>query len=177
MFAEAVRFSKLEASTADEFWTALTAESVEFLEKLRPGGPWVLTAIEPDGKPTTVTASNASEVRNFIRAHNGRRNIYFSANPTRTPMTAKLAKTDSAAIEHVLAGLDPAQGESSSDAKARYGADLETFEPRPTFVIDSGNGIQLLWRLAGPIVLGKPVPGEAGRLSYSPEDQAKIDHA
>ena len=36
MFAEVVRFSKLEASTADEFCAALTAESVEFLEKLRP---------------------------------------------------------------------------------------------------------------------------------------------
>jgi hypothetical protein len=54
---------------------------------------------------------------------------------------------------------------------------LETFEPRPTFVIDSGNGIQPLWRLAEPIVLGKPMPGEAGRLSYSPQDQAKIDEA
>ncbi len=177
MFAEVVRFSKLEASTADKFWAALTADSVEFLQKLQPGGPWVLTAIEPDGKPTTVTANNPSEARDFIRAHNGRRNIYFSVNPTRTPMTAKAAKTDIAAIEYVLADLDPAEGKSSADAKARYGAELETFEPRPTFVIDSGNGIQLLWRLAEPIVLGKPVPGEAGRLSYSPEDQAKIDEA
>jgi hypothetical protein len=177
MFAEVVRFSKLEASTADEFWAALTLESVEFLEKLRPGGPWVLTAIEPDGKPTTLTANNPGEARDFIRAHNGRRNIYYSVNPTRTPMTAKPAKTDVGAIEHVLADLDPVQSESSADAKARYVAELETFEPRPTFVIDSGNGIQLLWRLTAPIVLGKPMPGEAGRLSYSPEDQAKIDQA
>jgi hypothetical protein len=177
MFAEVVRFSKFEASSADGFRAALVAESVGFLEKLRPCGPWVLTAIEPDGKPTTITANNPSEARDFIRAHNGRRNIYFSVNPTRTPMTAKAAKTDIAAIEYVLADLDPAEGESSADAKARYGAQLETFEPRPTFVIDSGNGIQPLWRLAVPIVLGKPVPGEAGRLSYSPEDQAKIDDA
>jgi hypothetical protein len=177
IFAEVVRFSKLEASSADEFCAALTAESVEFLEKLRPGGPWVLTAIEPDGKPTTVTANTPSEAQDFIRAHNGRRNIYFSVNPTRTPMIAKAAKTDIAAIEYVLADLDPAEGESSADAKARYGAELEAFEPRPTFVIDSGNGMQLLWRLAAPIVLGKPVPGEAGTLSYSPEDQVKIDKA
>jgi hypothetical protein len=177
MFAELVRFGKLEASSADEFLAVLTAESVEFLQKLRPGGPWVLTAIEPDGKPTTVTANNPTEAGDFIRTHNGRRNIYYSVNPTRRPMTGKAAKTDIATIEYVLADLDPAEGESSTDAKARYRAQLETCEPRPTFVIDSGNGIQLLWRLAVPIVLGKPVPGEAGRLSYSPEDQAKIDEA
>jgi hypothetical protein len=28
---------------------------------------------------------------------------------------------------------------------------LETFEPFPTFVIDSGNGLQLLWRLERPV--------------------------
>ena len=177
IFAEVVRFSELELSSADEFRAALTAESIAFLQKLRPGGPWVLTAIEPDGKPTTVTAINSSEAGDFIRAHNGRRNIYFSVNPTRTPMTAKAAKTDIAAIEYVPADLDPADGESSADAKARYEAELETFEPRPTFVIDSGNGIQPIWRLAEPIVLGKPMPGEAGRLSYSPQDQAKINEA
>ena len=31
-------------------------DSVEFLALLRPGGPWVLTAIEPDGKIETMTA-------------------------------------------------------------------------------------------------------------------------
>ena len=49
MFAEVVRLTKLEASSADEFCVALTAERVEFLEKLRPDGPWILTAIVPDG--------------------------------------------------------------------------------------------------------------------------------
>ena len=61
MFAEVVRFSKLEASSANEFRAALTAESVEFLEKLRPGGPWVLTAIVPDGMPTTITAKHRAK--------------------------------------------------------------------------------------------------------------------
>jgi hypothetical protein len=75
----------------------------------------------------------------------------------------------------VLADLDPAEGESSVDAKARYRAQLETFEPRPTFVIDSGNGIQLFWRLTVSIGLGEPGPGANGTLCYSPKEQAKID--
>jgi hypothetical protein len=152
-------------------------EAVDFLEQLRPGGPWVLSAIVPDGPIETVTALAASDVRAFLGHHNGKRNIYFSVNPTRNALSRKAAKTAIAAIEYMLADCDPNPGETSAEAKARYRAQLETFEPRPTFVIDSGNGIQLLWRLAAPIVLGKPVPGQAGRLSYSPEDQATIDKA
>jgi hypothetical protein len=166
--------NEIKAINVDEFRAALRDDSIEFLEKLRPGGPWILTAIEPDGKPKTITANNPSEARDFIRARNGRRNLYFSVNPTRASLSKKAAKADIAAIEYMLADLDPAESESSADAKARYQAQLETFEPRPTFVIDSGNGIQVLWRVAVPIVLGEPMPGEAGRLSYSPEDEAKI---
>jgi hypothetical protein len=63
MFAEVVRLSKLETSSADEFCAEWTAESVEFLEKLRPGGPWVLAAIVPDGTPTTITAKTSKEAQ------------------------------------------------------------------------------------------------------------------
>jgi len=38
------------------------SEPVDFLEQLRPGGPWVLTAITPDGPTKTITARTAAEV-------------------------------------------------------------------------------------------------------------------
>ena len=38
---------------------AVSDETIQFLEWLRTGGPWVLTAIVPDGKPETVTVRNA----------------------------------------------------------------------------------------------------------------------
>ena len=57
--------------------------SVEFLQQLRPEGPWVLTAIIPDGSTTTITARNADEVDDFVRKHDGKRNLYYSVNPTR----------------------------------------------------------------------------------------------
>ena len=41
--------------------------AVTFLEKLRPGGPWVLTAIVPDGAITTITAFTADQVEAFVR--------------------------------------------------------------------------------------------------------------
>jgi P4 family phage/plasmid primase-like protien len=129
-------------------------QAIEFLEKLRPGGPWVLSAIVPDGAITTVTVVDGDAVRAFIRDHNGRRNLYYSVNPTRTAMTSKAAKADIAAVEYLLADLDPRDGETPDAAKARYLAQLENaFEPGPTAIVDSGNGIQCLWRLAKRIEL------------------------
>ena len=147
---------------------------VDFFEKLRPGGPWVLTAIVPDGATITVTAKTAYEVRNFVHAHNGKHNLYYSVNPTRRATTKKAAKTNIAAIEYAIADLDPAEGESSAEARARYLAQLETFEPRPTAVVNSGNGIQALWRLQEPIELCKPTRDNSGELVFSEHDRAVI---
>ena len=73
------------------------SEAVDFLESLRPGGPWVLVAIIPDGGTVGITAKTAAEVCAFVEKYNGKHNIYFSVNPTRCPMEKKAAKTDIAA--------------------------------------------------------------------------------
>jgi hypothetical protein len=127
--------------------------AAEFLEKLRPGGPWVLTAIVPDGPTETITARTAAEVDAFVCKHDGKQNLYYHVNPTRTAMSKKAAKADIAAVEYLLADLDPNADEDSAAAKARYLEQLDAFEPKPTVVVDSGNGIQCLWRLTKPIEL------------------------
>jgi hypothetical protein len=130
------------------------SETSSFLERLRPGGPWVPTAIIPDGTTLTITAYSAAEIDLFVREHNGERNLYYSVNPTRSWMTKKAAKKDIAAVEYLLADLDPRDDETSDQAKVRYSDQLNgSFEPKPTFVIDSGNGIQCLWKLKEPIAL------------------------
>jgi virulence-associated protein E len=123
-----------------------------FLQNLRPGGPWVLTAIKPDGGDiTTRTLTDEGAVRRFVDEHENRYNIYFSVNPTRTAVSTKPSKEDVAAIEFLLADLDPREDEISGAAKTRYLAALETFTPKPSVLIDSGNGLQALWRLETPI--------------------------
>jgi hypothetical protein len=97
-------------------------------------------------------------------------NIYYSVNPTRTDLWNKATKEDIARVEFALADLDPREDETSDEAKDRYFTALEHNEPHPSAIIDSGNGLQVLWRLDQPIALGEPV----GR-KYSPEDQARID--
>jgi hypothetical protein len=133
-------------------------EATDFLERLRPGGPWVLTAIHPTQKSiNTLTAHNASEVLDFVRARDGKWNIYFSVNPTRAATQSKASKLDIAAIEFIISDLDPRDDESPGDAKARYLKALETFKPAATALIDSGNGIQGLWKLEPRIDLTEPV--------------------
>jgi hypothetical protein len=123
------------------------------------------------GAITTITARTTDQIEAFVRARDGKANLYYSVNPTRTVKSKKAAKIDIVAIEYVLADLDPADGETPEAAKARYLEQLNgAFEPKPTAAVDSGNGIQGLWRLQEPITLGEPVSGK-----FSPEDQAKID--
>jgi hypothetical protein len=52
--------------------------AINFLEQLRPGGPWVLTAIIPDGKTYTITTTNVNEVSDFVNGNDGNRNLYYS---------------------------------------------------------------------------------------------------
>ena len=115
---------------------------VSFLQQLRPDGPWVLTAITPDGPIETITADTIIKIDTFVRKHNDVRNLYYSVNPTRGPVSKKAAKTDIAAIEYLLADLDPNDNESPEDAKTRYLNQLNgDFEPKPTAIVDSGNGM------------------------------------
>lgn len=78
---------------------SVSDEAISFLELLRPGGPWVLTAITPDGPTITITAHTASDIDSFVWEHNGKRNQYYSVNPTRHAMSKKAAKKDIAAVE------------------------------------------------------------------------------
>src|SRR6516164_105471 len=132
--------------------------ALEFLELLRPSGPWQLSAINPDvnNDIKTVTATTSDQVREFINCNNGNRNLYYAPNPVRVK-DKKASKTEVAAIEFLPGDLDPNEGETPEDAKTRFLAALKSFEPAPMFVVDSGNGVQVLWRLDQPIALPDPV--------------------
>ena len=136
---------------------------VDFLERLRPGGPWTLTAILPGPAPgepptNTVTARDHRAISKFVGKHDGKRNLYYSVNPTRTATGSKAPKTNIATIEFALADCDPKERETPVAAKARYREMLKTSGvPEPTAIVDSGNGLQMLWRLDKPIPLPDPV--------------------
>src|SRR5262249_14726140 len=148
---------------------------VKFLKLLRPKGPWLLVAIHPDGGkiPGTdrtavgLTATTPKQVDAFVAQHNGRHNIYYSLNPTKSAMNKKSAKADIAWIEFLFCDLDPKEGERPAKAKARYRTAME-YEtligtvPAPGVIIDSGNGWQALWPLRK-------------RLPATPENIARVE--
>jgi hypothetical protein len=149
--------------------------ATKFLEQLSPGGPWVLTAIPPDGGSTiTQTFTDLEEAGQFIAEGNddNSHNIYYSVNPTKRPLSSKAKKADIASVAYLHVDADPDKGESPEAFKARIGQQLESFDPFPTFVIDSGNGLQLLWRLEQPVeVTGGDVIDDIEARNYALAEQ------
>ncbi|MGJ5088501.1 DNA-primase RepB domain-containing protein [Bradyrhizobium sp. HKCCYLRH1065] len=129
----------------------------DFLNHLQPGGPWVITAIVPDGKATTRTfaAKQQTEMQAFIERENTRKkNVYYSLGWTRGALSKKARKSDIASVAYLHVDADPNADEAPEQFKARITPQFISFGQQPTFVIDSGNGVQLLWRLDTPVPIG-----------------------
>jgi hypothetical protein len=147
--------SRLDALQVPVKQPRFGTNAVRFLQLLYPQGAWVLTAIVPDGgRTTTATFTDPQRAREFIAEHNGDgENLYYSINPTKRPLQSKASKQDIAEVVYLHVDADPRDEESPAQAKARIRQVLETFPQRPTFEVDSGNGLQLLWQLENPIKL------------------------
>src|SRR5215475_15435433 len=103
------------------------ATTGEFLQQLRPNGPWILVAIHPNsGAIEGVAVRDADGVAAFLGRHLGQRNCYYSMNPTRGPMDKKPTKKDIAAIEFICTDLDPKADETAEAGKTRYLETLRT---------------------------------------------------
>lgn len=76
-------------------------------------------------------------------------NIYWSPNPPHAGLHKKARKEDVAAVRYAHVDIDPPKGGGGFD-KAAVVAKLQAAEVPPSLVVDSGGGIQALWRLEGP---------------------------
>lgn len=142
-------------------------EAIDFLRRLRPGGPWQLVAIQPDrigpGRVRGCRAVTVKDAQQFIAA-NSTKNIYFHVNCCRKDMAViKAKKRDITHVEFLHCDLDPAPGETPADAKERYRAALRASGlPAPSLLVDSGGGLQALWRIE-PVSVG-PAPTVVSRI-------------
>ena len=135
-----------------------TAAAIEFLQWWRPVGVLTLSAIEPDGPIDTQSwkidgPSVWDRIARWIGRWQGRRNLYFMANEA-WPMNKKPAKEDMTHIWAAFTDADPdtAQGHAAGRAQL-MGEMLPRFtggDLPATVVIDSGNGLQALWRFDEP---------------------------
>jgi hypothetical protein len=133
--------------------------AVNELRKLRPNGPWTLAAIPVEGgAPEVVSFKGTEEVpamREWIAAHNGRKNLYWTLNPTRQRMNRKPTKADIARFDFAHVECDPLPGERSADAKPRHRAKLKAMEKPPWMIYDSGNGVVGVWKIERPVTIAR----------------------
>ncbi|WP_306003582.1 DUF5906 domain-containing protein [Brevundimonas sp. C43] len=140
------------------------AESTRFLQWLRPGGPWVLTAIPPEGGRTdTATFTDVAEAEKWLSSRSGKLNLYFSVNPLRAATDKKAKKEDVEELAFLHVDVDPRKGEDLASEQARAITVLEGFSPSPSAIIFSGGGYQAFWRLEEPVYIG----GDANRIAES----------
>ncbi len=135
------------------------SEIADFLTRFRPGGPWLLTAIVPDGMTSTRTFTDADAAERWALDENAAgRNLYFSVNQTTRALDKKATKADIARVEFLHVDLDPRAGEDLASERERIrkrlnGSLAAAGIPPPSFIIDSGGGYQAFWRLVEPIEL------------------------
>jgi len=140
------------------------AVAMEFLKALDPSGLHNLVGIHPasgDVLGETFEASDSDGIARWILRYCATHNLYFSLNEPSWRKSHKLQKVDIGTIRCVYADLDP-------DVKGHLplcgGDEEQAFESArkalwqivtsrlpnavaPTFVIDSGNGFQCIWKL------------------------------
>ncbi len=144
--------SALPPSLASDWAPASPTEALDFLSLL-PHRRHNLVAIDPEtGSVSGITRETGhSDLAGFVGEHLGRRNLYFSANEPRADAPdAKLKKSDIGTIRAVFADLDAKDGDFV-EARARRFEQHDQLRhvdvSAPSFVIDSGGGLQLFWLL------------------------------
>lgn len=131
--------------------------SIDFLGKLRPGGPWVLTAITLDKKGIeTATHRDPAKVLEWLEQHGADRNIYYALNPLLQDVASKAAREDVASMAFLHVDLDPRVGVPLDEERTRLLGLLQNPPagiPRPTIIVDSGGGYQGMWQLFQPFAI------------------------
>jgi hypothetical protein len=142
----------------DEF-----AEAKRFLLALSPGGPWTLTAIRPfsafGGRRTeTLFGTAIDQALAFVADHNGTLDLHITANK---PVSDKPRERDIARLTYVQVDIDKdvdgvkltavTKQEVVTRLQSTKFCKGESIPGPPTFIIDSGNGLQALWRIAGEL--------------------------
>jgi hypothetical protein len=141
-------------------------QTIAFLQILYPTGPWMLTAISVDKKAIDTHTFHISdtgeidtrEVLGWLEYHR-KRNLYYSVNE---PIVAaydskKLRKSDIRAAHYLHVDIDPRAGEDLEAEQTRIAARVAGYRVKPTLVVFSGGGYNVLWKLDRPVPIADGV--------------------
>lgn len=131
--------------------------AVGFLKAFRVSGPINIVAIHPvSGFVTAITRPvSHPDISAFINKHNGSQNLYFMVNtPKENAPDNKLKKDQVEFINAVWLDADPVKSKPFDQERKRllgFSASLEKSQNPPTYIIDSGGGVQAFWVLETPV--------------------------
>lgn len=137
-------------------------EALDFLEMIAGDDPVALCAMDPDAGPAAgglVRVDRRQALGDWLAKQNANRNVYYTLNiprPGAKGVHGKLRKDEIGAIRGVAADLDP-NDERPRDALLRLADEwAKRTDFPPTLIVDSGNGVQLIW------LFDKPIDCDAG---------------
>lgn len=156
-------------------------KAANFLQHFRQSGFHNLVAIDPVSEAITgiTRPTGHPDLVAFIEKHNGKRNLYYSVNePKPDAPDDKLKKHHIAKIHGVWLDADPKQGvplEREKERLAKFATELKTGANPPTYITDSGGGIQAFWLNAAPVEATKDNVIHAESLSRGLAEQYDTD--
>lgn len=137
--------------------TKNTAKAINFLKQFRPDGYHNLVSIDPNTDEVRGITRKIGhpDLTAFIERNNGRNNLYYSVNdPKPDAPDDKLKKHHIKSINAVWLDADPKKDKPFEQEKQRLQdltTQLKTGENPPTYITDSGGGIQAFWLFEKPI--------------------------
>lgn len=154
---------KHEAEIAAAPLKAYPEATVNWLTTVAGGLPIAVASIDPEtgktiGKTFTLPGERTAAAA-WIAEHDGKENMHYRINAPApgVPLSGAagtMKKEDVAYIRGVALDLDPVEGFDLAEARAAIWAAAEEFHRdvvRPTFAIDSGGGLQLLFLFPEPL--------------------------
>ncbi len=147
----------LDQSEADP--RARAHQAFDFLATIAAGGLVSAARMSPDGGApgggTFDPKGNRDAVLDWLAKHAGADNLYFRLNePKRAGKGGALKEQDIARLRGVAVDIDPRPDADFDAERARLAAladELRGWTSPPTFIVDSGNGIQAGWLLPEPL--------------------------
>lgn len=156
-------------------------KAANFLKHFRSGGYHNLVAIDPVSEAVIgITRPNGHpDIDAFIEKHNGKRNLYYSVNEPRSDAPDdKLKKHHIAKIHGVWLDADPKKDQPFDAEKqrlAKFADELKASKEPPTYITDSGGGIQAFWLHDAPLEATKDNVIAAESLSRGLAEQYGTD--
>lgn len=140
---------------------------VDFLRWLYPEGPWALTVIDQmqqePVKGRTFRPDTIPDMLRWIDDWNGRHwNVYYHVNELTRDDVSKASRDEIRAMRFLHVDVDPRIKDGSIDDAEHLAKEktrilallrekLPSSIPPPSGLVDSGGGINALWRLSTPV--------------------------